>query len=132
MATLGIKDAFSRYGASLRNVQWSVSAWTPEGSLVVSLRKHHCRKSAPGTLEFADSVNRWHGPGNKEFRDNVARAFASGAPVRLVIARTEETARVEAGEDGGKIKKIFGLREDLVGRVIEWDGENYAFQFAKS
>ncbi|MCA1979269.1 MAG: hypothetical protein LDL19_08540 [Thiobacillus sp.] len=131
MATLGIKDAFSRYDATLRNVQWSVSAWAADGSLVVSLWDHHRRKGLADTLEFADSVNRWQGPGNKEFRENVAMAFESGTPVRLVIARTEEVARVEAGEDASKIKKVFSIRQDLVGRVIEWDGVNYAFRFTR-
>lgn len=132
MATLGIKDAFFQYGATLRNVQWSVSAWTLEGQLVVSLWDHHRRKGTPGTLEFAASGNRWKGPGNIEFRENVARAFESAATVRLVIVSTEEVARVEAGLDASKIKKTFSVRPDLVGKVIEWDGENYALRFTKA
>ena len=130
MPTLGIKEAFSRYGATLRNVQWSVSAWTPDGSLVLSLWQHHGRKVVPDALDFAGNANRWQGPGNGEFRENVSKAFASGAPVRLVIVHTDDIALVEAGEDGGKIKKDFFLREDLVGRVIEWDGDNYAIRFS--
>ena len=132
MATLGIRDAFSRYGAKLKNVQWSVSAWTADGSLVVSMWDHHRRRrTAPGTLVFEGSANRWRGAGNSEFRENVERAFRDGAPVRLVIARTDEVARVEAGEDGSKIKKEFFLKEEVVGRVTEWDGEHYAFTFTK-
>lgn len=132
MAALGIKDAFSRYDAKLRNVQWSVSAWAADGSLVVSLWDHHRRKGLTGTLEFADSANRWQGAGNIEFRENVAKAYELGAPVRLVIARTEEVARVEAGEDASKLKKVFSIRQDLVGKVVEWDGSNYAFRFIKA
>lgn len=132
MANLGIKEAFSRYGSTLRNVQWSVSAWTSEGQLVVSLWDHHRRKGMPNTLEFAASANRWRGPGNNEFRENVARAFESAATVRLVIVRTEEVARVEAGLDASRIKKTFSVRPELVGNVIEWDGENYAFRFTKA
>lgn len=131
MANLGIKEAFSRYGATLRNVQWSVSAWAPDGSLVLSLWQHHTRKGIAGTLEFAGCANRWQGPGNKEFRENVAKAFGSGESVRLVIVRTDEIARVEAGEDASKIRKDFFLRDDLIGKVIEWDGENYAVRFTK-
>lgn len=132
MARIGIKEAFKKYGAPLRNVQWSVSAWAPDGALVVSLWEHHYRKSPPGTLEFEGSVNRWNGPGNTEFRENVARAFETKATVRLVVVRTEEIARVEAGEDASRIKKAFSSRAELVGRVIEWDGERYAFQFTKA
>ncbi len=131
MEKLGIKEAFERYGASLRNVQWSVSAWAPDGSLVVSLWQHHQRKGSPGALEFADNANRWSGAGNNEFRKNVQRAFESGADVRLVIVRTSEVDRLQAGEDANKVKKVFFLREELVGKVIEWDGENYAFRFTK-
>ena len=132
MAKLGIKDAFAQYKADLKNVQWSVSAWVPDKSLVVSLWEHHRRKGLQGTLEFAGSANRWQGHGNLEFRENVALAFASKANVRLVVVRTDEVERVEAGEDGGKIKKDFFVRDDLVGRFIEWNGENYAFRFVKA
>jgi hypothetical protein len=131
MGRLGIKSAFASYGASLRNVQWSVSAWAADGSLVVSLWKHHVRSSAPGTMEFADRASRWTGPGNNEFRRNVQKAFESGANVRLVIARTEEIDRVQAGEDASKVKKVFFLREELIGRVVEWDGDRYVFRFSK-
>jgi hypothetical protein len=130
MARVGIKEAFGHYRAVLRNVQWSVSAWAPDGSLVVSLWDHHYRKGMPGTLEFAARASRWSGPGNTEFRENVARAFREKSAVRLVIVRTDETARVEAGEDASKIKKDFRVRDELLGRVIEWDGDNYAFRFA--
>jgi hypothetical protein len=132
MATLGIRQAFSRYDAKLRNVQWSVSAWAPNGSLVVSLWEHHRRKSMRGSIEFAANANRWKGPGNKEFRENVQKAFEMNASIRLIIVRTNEVARVEAGEDAGKIPKEFEVRDNLIGRVIEWDGENYAFRFTRA
>ncbi len=132
MATLGIKEAFARYGAGLKNVQWSVSAWAPDGSLVVSMWEHHRRKDpVPGTLEFEGSASRWRGPGNNEFRANVSKAYESQADVRLVIVRTDENVRVEAGEDASKVKKDFFLKEDVVGKVIEWDGEKYAFRFTQ-
>jgi hypothetical protein len=131
MATLGIKEAFARYKAGLRNPQWSVSAWAPDGSLVVSLWDHHHRKGAPGTMEFVGSVDRWSGHGNKEFRENVAKAYAEKSKVRLVIARTDEVERVEAGEDGSTIKKDFHIRDDLVGKVTEFDGTNYVFCFTR-
>src|SRR5262245_24886348 len=85
MARLGIRDAFLQYDAKLKNVQWSVSAWATDGSLVVSMWEHHRRKGTPpGTLVFEGSARRWRGPGNTEFRENVDRAFQSGARVRLV------------------------------------------------
>lgn len=131
MQALGIKDAFAKYGAKLRNVQWSVSAWSTDGSLVVSLWEHHRRPSESGTLEFAESANRWKGPGNKEFRENLTKAFNINANVRLVIVRTEEKEKVESGVDASTIKKNFSIREDLIGKLIKWDGDNYTFSFKK-
>ena len=132
MATLGISEAFARYHAVLRNPQWSVSAWAPDGSLVVSLWDHHYRKGVPGTMEFAGSADRWSGHGNREFRENVAKAHAQKSRVRLVIVKTNETERVEAGEDGGQIEKEFFLREDLVGEVVEFSEGKYVFRFKKA
>ena len=131
MARLGITEAFARYGAVLRNSQWSVSAWAPDGSLVVSLWDHHYRKGPPGTMEFVGSLGRWTGHGNAEARENLAKAIVTKPKVRLVIVKTEEIARVEAGEDASTIKKDFFLRDDLVGELIELNGEDYVFQFRK-
>lgn len=131
MARLGITDAFARYGAALRNPQWSVSAWTPDGSLVVSIWEHHYRKGPPGTMEFADSLARWSGHGNREFRDNLARAHAAGSPLSLVIVRASDPSAVDAGQDASKIPKEFFVRDDLIGAVHELDGDRYVLRFHK-
>lgn len=131
MARLGLKDAFARYGATLVNVQWSVSAWAPDGSLVVSLWAHHSRPGPNRTLEFADRLSRWSGPGNAEFRRNVERAHREQTDVRLVIARTEEVGHVEGGHDASKVKKEFVVRDDVIGKVVDFDGENYVYRFEK-
>ncbi len=130
MARLGIQEAFRKYSAKLKNVQWSVSSWAPDDTLVVSLWAHHCRKGPAGSLEFSDSVTRWSGLGNQEFRSNVAKAFEAQSPVRLVIASTINTCHVEAGQDASKIKKDFHIRGDLIGRVTDFDGEKYVFRFS--
>jgi len=80
-------------------------------------------------MEFSDSFNRWSGHGNKEFRENVAKAFDEARDVRLVVVKTDQIGRVQAGEDAKMIPKEFFLREDLVGRVIELVDDRYVFQF---
>ena len=132
MAKLGIKEAFAKYRAVQRNVQWSVSAWNANGELVVSLWAHHQRPNTPGAMEFEAYASRWEGPGNREFRENVQKAFEAQSNVRLVIARTDEVKRVEASEDASKIKKEFAVRPDLVGKVVEWDGDRYVFRFERA
>jgi hypothetical protein len=132
MARLGIKEAFAKYNATLRNVQWSVSAWAPDGALVVSLWAHHYRRGEGGTAEYAATTDRWDGPGKNEFKDNVERAFREQSKVRLVVVSTLETEHVESGKDASRIKKDFDVRPDLVGRVAAFDGSNYVFSFSKA
>lgn len=131
MARLGISEAFSKYGAALRNPQWSVSAWAPDGALVVSLWNHHYRKGPLGTMEFTGSLSRWSGHGNAEFRENIERANLARSVVRLVIVKTDQIARVEAGEDASTITKEFFIRDDVIGEVIQLSGDDYVFQFKK-
>lgn len=129
---IGISEAFRKYGATLKNVNWSVSSWADDETLVVSLWDHHHLKGrGPGVLAFGDRFDRWSGPGNTEFRANVIRAFESGASVRLVLARALEPDRVQRGEDGSKIPKTFAVRDDLIGRVAEVDGEDYVIEFRR-
>jgi hypothetical protein len=129
---IGIAEAFRRYGATLKNVNWSVSSWADENTLVVSLWDHHHLKGwAPGVMAFGDSFGRWSGPGNSEFRANVTRAYQVGAAVRLVLARALEPERVQRGEDGSKIPKTFSVRDDVVGAVAQIDGENYVIEFRR-
>lgn len=131
MAQLGISEAFAKYDAKLRNVQWSVSAWAPDGSLVVSLWAHHYRKGPDGTAEYADSTERWSGPGKNEFQQNVAKAYAEKRTVRLVVVRTLETERVQAGENANKISKDFDAKTEQIGKVVEFDGNRYVFRFRR-
>ena len=132
MAELTFAEAFARYGAKLRNVQWSVCADAPDGSLVVSLWRHHFRERAKdGGLICRDSFTRWSGPGNAEFREKIANAYRTKQVVRLVIADTAQTKEVEGGVDASKLKKTFNVREDLVGEVVEATADAYAIRFRR-
>lgn len=82
-------------------------------------------------MDFGDSFDRWSGHGNKEFRENVSKAHAAGSRVRLVIVKTDQIARVEAGEDASKIRKEFFLRDDMIGWVQELTDERYVIRFKR-
>ena len=128
---LGMRDSFARYGATLKNVMWSVSAWTPEDELVLSLWAHHYRKGPDGSSEYVGKTSRWAGAGKNEFVENVNRAFRERKPVRLVIVSTPYPERIEAGEDAGTIPKTFDARENVIGDIVEWDGEKYLIRFKR-
>lgn len=129
MSSIGIAEAFRRLGAKLRNVQWSVSAFNGDGELVVSLWEHHRDKSLKGRLVFSDRFDRWGGAGNNEFRKNILKAYNDGINIRLVIVASRETERIQAGVDASKIKKSFRVRPELIGKVLEVNGESYSIEF---
>jgi hypothetical protein len=131
MATKGISEAFAKHGARLKNVNWSVSAWNAAGELVLSLWAHHYRKGEGGSAEYFGKLSRWAGPGNSEFRANISDAYERRSPVRLVVVQTESIDHVDSGEDASKVKKDFSARDDLVGEVTEFDGENYVIRFRR-
>ena len=129
MAKLGISHAFAKYGAHLRNVQWSVSAWAPDGALVVSMWSHRYRKGPSNSAEYFDTLSRWRGAGNNELRENLADAYRNKKSIRLVLAQTNDTAYIESGRDAGKVPKDYSVRDDLIGEVVAFDGDNYVIRF---
>lgn len=132
MRSLGYAEAFAKYGAKLKNVQWSVCASAPDGSLVVSLWEHHFRRSKEGTLKVSGRFDRWQGPGNTEFRTKVAEAFEAKTPVKVVISHTDQPDEVERGADASAFKNTFTVKHDWIGMVSSIDGEEYEFEFRRA
>ncbi len=132
MAKLGRAEAFAKYGTKLKNAMWSVCAEAPDGSLVVSLWQHHFGKATGGAIVCKGACSRWSGHGNREFRVAIAKAHETKQVVRAIISTSSDPDAIERGEDGSKFSNTFAVRTDLVGEVIEFDGENYAIRFTKA
>lgn len=132
MPSLAYAEAFSKYGAKLKNVQWSVCASAPDGSLVVSLWEHHFSPPKGGIAKASGRFDRWKGPGNTEFREKVAAAFEAKTPVKVVISHTDQPDEVERGADASYLKNTFSVREDWTGVVSSIRGEEYEFEFRKA
>lgn len=131
MADLGFAEAFSKYGAKLKNVQWSVCADAPDGSLVVSLWQHHFSPPKDGEIFCRGSFARWSGPGNTEFRAKVSNAFNTNQMIKVVIARTDQIGEVESGADASKLKNTFSIKEDWIGKVASIAEDEYEFKFVR-
>jgi hypothetical protein len=128
MKHMTLSEAFAFYKAKLKNRNWSVSAENADGELVLSLWSHHF--SAIGNIiRYVDKVSRWAGPGNKEFRERIEKAYSSGQTVRAVIARTNDESAVETGKDTSKLKKTFSVKKDWFGKVVVWDGDSFEIEF---
>lgn len=126
---LGFGEAFAKFGAKLKNPQWSVCAEAPDGALVVSCWAHYFEKAKNGVIRYTDILDRWKGPGNNELRERIRDAFYSGQKIRAVIATTDNTTAVDAGGDASKIKKTFSVKQDWIGEIVEFDGRKMVIEF---
>lgn len=124
---MGIVAEFAHYKATLVNPNYAVSS-IQDGQLVVSLWQHRI-KVEDGSWVYRDFLGRWHGHGNALFRRHLEQAIADKLPVRVVVARTENVALIESGGDGSKAKNVFKARPEWVGRVSEFDGDNFEIRF---
>lgn len=133
MASLTITEAFRRFGASLVNPQWAVAAISADGSCVMSCWAHHIKKH-DNKLRLEDRLSRWahNAPGNNLLREHLQKIQADNLDVRLVLARTSDTQLVDSGGDASQAKKTFAVREDLIGKLVEFDGDTFIIDFARS
>lgn len=135
---MGYVDAFKKYGATLVNPQWSVSAFAGDGSLVLSLWQSYLKRGqTKGALEYRDSLSKWKGnaSGCAYLKEHLKTACAAAVPVKLVIAHPAtlaDAALVGNVPDESKINKTFSVREDLVGTIESFDGDNVLIIFRAS
>ena len=126
---MGITAEYARYGAKQVNNQWAVSSLT-DTEMVASLW-YHRMKTENGQLVYRDYLDRWSCMGNKLFGEHLRVAIAENRPVRLVMARTDNVPLVEGGGDGSKAKNTFKARKEWIGRVAEFDGNEFTIVFDK-
>ena len=131
MADLSLVQAFARYGAKLKNRQWSVCAFAPNGDLVVRQWNHDYTRIDSNTGETTDHLSRWSGHGNRELRDAIAEAFSSSRTIRLVMAYAADPDYVKSGGDASKTKKTYDVKPDWIGKVVSFDGDEYVIRFRR-
>ena len=133
MGNLTLSEAFAEYSAKLLNPQWAVSALADDGAVVISCWFHYL-KTVDGILRYEDTLSRWSGnaAGNNLCRQHVGDAFKNNRPVRIVIARTEDTATVDSGQDASKVKKEFYTKPETIGRITHFDGDKFTIDFKRN
>jgi hypothetical protein len=84
------------------------------------------------TAEYFDRLDRWQGPGNTEFRINLARAYTERSVVRLEGVSTHGIEHVQSGKDASKVQESFDRRMDLMGALVVLDGEKLQVSLSAS
>lgn len=133
MSNIGYVEAFKKYGAKLDNPMWAVSAIASDGSLVLSCWSLFFKSTGDGALRYIDSLGRWNGnpAGNNLLRKHLTEAYSNNLSVRMIVATPEDPKEMEASKDASKIKKKFHTREDVEGRITEFDGDNFVIEFRR-
>lgn len=125
---MGITAEFGRYGATLVNVQWAVSALMDD-QLVLSLWTHRLRMLPGGRWVYRDHLRRWFGNGNILFGKHLHAAMARDLPIRLVKATTDNEPLIEGGGDSSKARNTFKAHPERIGRIVEFDGDAFVIEF---
>lgn len=125
---MNFSEAFARYGAKLKNVQWAVSA-IHDDELIVSCWQHLFKSPGDNTQVYEDRLSRFSGPGNNLLRQHIERAVNEKLPVRVVVAISSNPEAVTRGEDASKYKNRFFVKEDWIGEIDKYDGDFVRFVF---
>ena len=133
MSDLGFVEAFAKFDAAPKNSMWAVSSIAKDGALVLSCWAHYLTPGGKGVLLYNDRLSRWNGNGLGcgLLRTHLEQAVAGNLPVRLIVATTSEIESVNNGQDLSRVKKTFHVREDIVGKVMSFDGDTYVIEFRR-
>jgi hypothetical protein len=91
----------------------------------------HKLKLANRVLTYTDRLSRWHlnAPGKNLLTEHLRKAHDEDLDVRLVIVKTNHPEVVERGEEAASLKKEFYIKENVVGKVTVFDGDNFVIEF---
>ena len=132
MGFLSYSQAFRTFGAKLRNPLWAYSAVADDGAVVISCWNHKL-KLLDGVLTYTDRISRWdaNAPGKKLLIDHLTRAQNQALPIRLVIATTDQPDVVDRGEEARGLYKTFHTKQDVVGSVASFNGDQFVLEFRR-
>lgn len=117
-------DAFAQFGATPKNRLRSRSAIADDGALVLSCSIAQFRHQGPGVLRYEDALS----------RDTIDRSGAALLGEHLILARDGELPVrmiVRAGAGESKPRHRIYARPDVIGRLVEFDGDRFIVDFKR-
>ena len=117
--------AFAKFGATPANSLRGRSAIADDGALVLSCFIPQFRRQGPGVLRYEDSLSRESGDrtGATRLGEHLTLAREQELPVRMVVV-------AELSE--GKTRYNIYPRPDVVGRLVDFDGDHFVVDFKRS
>ena len=121
---LTLIDAFDRFHAKPNHRFSGLSAIAADGAMVIACTSTYFKHPTRGVLRYEDRLSR-EAPESKESKllgQHLILARDGQLPIRMVVeaATTDKT--------GGR---SFHVRPDLLGKLIEFDGDHYVVDFTR-
>jgi hypothetical protein len=121
---LSLIDAFRRFGAVPSHRLRARSAMAADGALVLNCSQQYFAHPSRGVLRYEDRLSREPDDSKDGLLGQHLTLARDGAlPVRMIVA---SLADVKSGAARG-----YHVRPDLVGKVLEFDGDHFIIDFTR-
>jgi hypothetical protein len=122
---LTLVDAFSRFGATPSSRLRGLSAIAADGAMVLNCSQQHFAHPVRGVLRYEDRLSR-EPEASRELAllaEHLTLARDGALPVRMVVASAVVGSKGPA--------RGYHVRPDLIGKVVEFDGDHFMIDFAR-
>jgi hypothetical protein len=127
MGKLSLQEAFAVFGGKPASRLHSLSALTADGTaLILSCYAKRFTHPKRGVLRYHDTLagESAHPTEMQSLGQHLTRARDASLPVRMIVI----TEKPDAAD---KITREIHVRTDLVGKVVEFDGERFVIDFVR-
>lgn len=126
MMKLTLIDAFSRFGAKPASRLGSLSAMAADGAMVLNCLPAHFGHPAPGVLRYETKLSTAQATAKivTTLGENLTRARDGDLPVRMVVP-------IQEREKTGNKACRYHVRPDLIGKLVEFDGDHFVVDFTR-
>jgi hypothetical protein len=115
--------AFAQFGATPKNRLRGRSAIAEDGALVLGCSALHFRHSGPGVLRYEDALSRDNSDRSSAvLGEHLALARDGNLPIRMIVI---------ADSGKGKPRYKFHTRPDVIGGLVEFDGDRFIVDFTR-
>lgn len=123
---LTLMDAFSRFGAKPASRLGSLSAMAADGAMVLNCLPTNFGHPGPGVLRYETKLSTAEGESKviTTLGEHLTHARDAGLPVRMVVTFPKR-------EKSGARARGYHVRPDLVGKVVEFDGDHFVVDFTR-
>jgi len=123
MENLSLETAYARYGAQVSSKQRCLSAIAADGSLVLSCPADRFSRPGVGVRRYSARLSLEIAAQTRVavLRDQVQKASTEGIQVRPVFITAPK----------GHLGRIIHVRSDLVGKVVDYDGDSFVVDFRR-